>query len=138
MKNRIKQVIAGLAFSASFIVLSALAPSGPTYDLTWHTIDGGGGTSIGGTFELSGTAGQPDPVVSTGSGYELTGGFWSAFEQLPCPSDSDGNGVIDVEDLLDLLAAWGPCPGCPEDSDGNGVVDVEDLLDVLAGWGLCP
>ncbi|MCZ6836384.1 MAG: hypothetical protein O7G85_11475 [Planctomycetota bacterium] len=26
-----------------------------------------------------------------------------------CPSDSDGSGVVDVEDLLDLLAAWGPC-----------------------------
>ena len=30
------------------------------FDLSWHTIDGGGGYSVGGTFELNGTIGQPD------------------------------------------------------------------------------
>jgi parallel beta-helix repeat protein len=27
-----------------------------------------------------------------------------------CPSDSDGNGAVDVIDVMALLAAWGPCP----------------------------
>lgn len=26
-----------------------------------------------------------------------------------CPADMDGNGVVNVDDLLDLLAAWGDC-----------------------------
>ena len=30
------------------------------FNLTWFTVDGGGGTSSGGDFVLSGTAGQPD------------------------------------------------------------------------------
>ncbi|MHC4948140.1 MAG: S8 family serine peptidase, partial [Planctomycetota bacterium] len=50
------------------------------------------------------------------------------------PGDVNGDGVVDVSDLLDVLAAWGPCPGCPEDTNGDGVVDVTDLLQVLADW----
>ena len=28
----------------------------------------------------------------------------------PCPTDSNGDGTVNVTDLLALLAAWGPCP----------------------------
>ena len=28
----------------------------------------------------------------------------------PCPGDTDGNGEVDVLDLLNVIAAWGPCP----------------------------
>jgi hypothetical protein len=49
--------------------------------------------------------------------------------------DTNGDGVVDVTDLLAVLAAWGlPCDGCPEDVDGDNDVDVNDLLDVLANW----
>ena len=37
------------------------------------------------------------------------------------------------EDLLAILAAWGPCEGCPADVTGDGRVDVEDLVIVLRG-----
>lgn len=50
-------------------------------------------------------------------------------------ADLNGDGVVNVPDLLALLAAWGPCSGCPEDLDGNGIVDVLDLLQLLANWG---
>ena len=38
--------------------------------------------------------------------------------------------------LLILLAAWGECPATPciGDLDGNGVVDVADLLLLLSNW----
>jgi hypothetical protein len=55
----------------------------------------------------------------------------------PCPADFDGNGMVDFQDLLSLLAEWGPCVDCPEDIDGNGLVDFQDLLEVLATWGDC-
>jgi hypothetical protein len=54
----------------------------------------------------------------------------------PC-GDIDGDGQVDVADLVAILAAWGPCVGCPEDLDGDGVVDVADLLVVLGTWGPC-
>ena len=44
---------------------------------------------------------------------------------------------VDVQDLLMVLADWGPCvPGdlCSADTDLNGAVDVTDLLEVLASW----
>ncbi len=52
--------------------------SAQTYSIDWHKIAGGGGTSSGGNYTLSGTIGQPDAgVAMTGGSYSLTGGFWS-------------------------------------------------------------
>src|SRR6185503_17568854 len=48
------------------------------YTIAWFTIDGGGGTSTGGVFSVSGTIGQPDAGgPMTGGNYSLTGGFWA-------------------------------------------------------------
>ena len=54
-----------------------------------------------------------------------------------CPADVTGDGVVDVLDLLAVLAAWGSAGGGGEDITGDGVVDVLDLLEVLAAWGPC-
>jgi hypothetical protein len=54
-----------------------------------------------------------------------------------CPADVDGDGEVGFQDLLLVLAAWGPCPGCPEDVDGDGEVGFPDLLILLADWGPC-
>jgi len=48
------------------------------YSIDWYKVAGGGGTSIGGTYAVSGTIGQPDaggPL--SGGNYSVTGGFWS-------------------------------------------------------------
>ena len=47
-----------------------------TFDLSWHTVDGGGGTSSAASFELSGTIGQTDAGTLAGGTFELAGGFW--------------------------------------------------------------
>ncbi|TVQ56910.1 MAG: hypothetical protein EA377_01615 [Phycisphaerales bacterium] len=59
---------------------------------------------------------------------------------VACVGDLTGDGVVNVFDLLELLAAWGPCDdpqNCPADLDGDGVVNVFDLLELLANWGVC-
>lgn len=48
--------------------------------------------------------------------------------------DLNADGVVGVDDLLQLLAAWGDCPGCVEDLDGDGFVGVDDLLAMLGAW----
>ncbi len=49
--------------------------------------------------------------------------------------DANGDGTVDFQDLVALLAAWGPCgPVCPEDLDGDGFVTFADILVVLANW----
>ena len=55
---------------------AALAQTGGDYDLSWNTIDSGGGSSSGGDYELNGVIGQPDAGAMTGANYELGGGFW--------------------------------------------------------------
>jgi CxxC motif-containing protein (DUF1111 family) len=55
----------------------------------------------------------------------------------PCPADSDCSGVVDVTDLLAILAAWGQ-PNSFLDLNGSGFVEVGDLLALLAAWGNCP
>ena len=55
-----------------------------------------------------------------------------------CLEDSTGDGLVDVNDLLALLAAFGQTCGdnsCLEDSTGDGLVDVNDLLALLAAFG---
>lgn len=69
--------------------LAVLAPfaAKSQYRIDWYTVDGGGGTSSGGAYSLSGTIGQADAEVVSlcsadgGPGcvnpsYELIGGFW--------------------------------------------------------------
>src|SRR6266705_3605561 len=57
-----------------------------SYSIDWFTIDGGGGTSTGGVYQVSGTIGQPDagPAMSGGN-FSLTGGFWSLISVAQTP-----------------------------------------------------
>jgi len=121
------------------VILAAAGPGGPTFHLTRSSIDGGGGLSSGGEFDLRGMVGQPDagPTL-TGGVFSLTGGFTAAPTMQACPADISGDGQINVTDLLGLLAAWGPNPGHPADINGDGQVNVTDLLALLAAWGICP
>jgi hypothetical protein len=54
----------------------------------------------------------------------------------PCPGDVDGDGRVDVTDLLAVISQWGGSGGSA-DVDGDGYVDVADLLIVIGNWGEC-
>ena len=69
MKKRILILMATLA---------TIAAAHAQYSVDWSTIDGGGGTSTGGVYSVSGTLGQPDAGgPMTGGQYSVTGGFWA-------------------------------------------------------------
>ena len=53
-----------------------------------------------------------------------------------CVEDVNGDGAVDVSDLLLVIGAWGASGGA-EDIDGSGTVDVSDLLMLIAAWGSC-
>jgi hypothetical protein len=59
-------------------------------------------------------------------------------DECQCVGDVDGSGSVTFDDLVLLLASWGPCDPCAEDLDGDGVVAFPDLLLLLAHWGPCP
>lgn len=53
-------------------------------------------------------------------------------------ADLNCDGVVNVSDLLMLLATWGACTDpndCPADLNNDQVVDISDLLILLATWG---
>jgi hypothetical protein len=76
--------------------------------------------------------GPADVLIGAGDG------LVRLYQGVAVPGDTNGDGVVDIEDLLFLLGVWGECPDppvlCPADFDGNGIVNVTDLLFLLAHW----
>jgi hypothetical protein len=77
-KKLVTLILAGiLALILAGVVLAAPL----AFDLSWWTVDGGGGTfSTGGDYTLGGTIGQPDAGVMQGGDYTLWGGLWGGGE----------------------------------------------------------
>lgn len=76
--TKMRRLTVLVAIALLLVASTALAQSGD-YDLSWFTVDGGGGkVSNGGSgYTLMGTAGQPEPGPAlTGGDYVLVGGFW--------------------------------------------------------------
>jgi hypothetical protein len=71
-----------LMISACLLAADASAQS---YSIDWHTIDGGGGTSTGGVYSVSGSIGQADAGGMSGGTYSLAGGFWSVIAAVQTP-----------------------------------------------------
>ena len=77
-------VLLGRSLWAAFVLLvcnSAFAQ----YSIDWFTVDGGGGTSSVGLYEISGTIGQPDAGSVSAGNYVIEGGFWTDLEAVPEP-----------------------------------------------------
>jgi len=83
MKTQIKLAVLGIfILPASF----CLQVQGQSYSIDWYKIAGGGGTSTGGTYQVSGTIGQPDASgAMTGGQYSLTGGYWAMINVVQMP-----------------------------------------------------
>ena len=56
-----------------------------SFSIDWFTIDGGGGTSTGGVFSVSGTIGQPDAGHMSGGNFTVDGGFWGIIGSIQTP-----------------------------------------------------
>jgi hypothetical protein len=65
-----------LGCACGLLALSLVAANARNLAVDWFTIDGGGGTSTGGVYSVSGTIGQPDAGHLSGGNFTLDGGFW--------------------------------------------------------------
>jgi hypothetical protein len=78
-----------MAVGKTILILSLLFPAvgfAQSYTIDWYKVAGGGGTSTGGTYQVSGTIGQPDASgAMTGGNYSLTGGFWALISVVQTP-----------------------------------------------------
>lgn len=67
-----------ILFIALVLPVMGLAQS---YSIDWYKVAGGGGTSTGATYSVSGTIGQPEAGAPMfGGNYSVTGGFWSLIQ----------------------------------------------------------
>ncbi len=72
-------------------------------------------------------------IVDRGSGAD--GQVFKIVPETPAPvADFNCDGVVNIEDLIELLSRWGKCAGCPQDLDGDGSVSITDLIQLLAQW----
>ena len=95
------------------------------YEIDWYTIDGGGGESAGGTYSLTGTAGQSDPGVMSGGDYVLSGGFWPGT--YGC--------IVGFTDLANFCAEWLMTDaGLDADLGGTQGVDFVDFSIFAYYW----
>ena len=68
------------------LLLAASAVQAQQYSIDWYKIAGGGGTSTGGVYAVSGTIGQHDAGGPMTNGqYSLTGGFWAIIAVVQTP-----------------------------------------------------
>ncbi len=105
--------------------------------IPWHTIDGGGGLSSGGSFSIAGTIGQPDAgQPMQGGSFSIRVGFW---EGLPadagcrCAADYNRDGGIDGSDIAAFFADWEDGAPCA-DVNQDGGVDGGDMELFFALW----
>jgi hypothetical protein len=109
------------------------APAFGQFTINWSTIAGGGGTTTGSAFSLSGTVGQPDaggPMI--GGAFSLSGGFWLAAAPV-CRPDINGDGQVNVADFLAFLSLYS-AGSARADVNGDGQINVADFLAFLAAY----
>ncbi len=68
------------------------------------------------------------------------GGMYKSYILRPVPAgDVNGDGAVDVDDLIAVILGWGVCPvpptACRADVNNSGTVDVDDLIIVILNWG---
>lgn len=106
--------------------------TGPTFPAPGTTIDLITAPSLNGQFDL----------VNAPCNFEVSYLFTRVQLTVNAPSlpgDANCDGLVNIEDLLDAIGSWGPCPdpcppSCPSDHDGDCAVGVNDLLIVLGNW----
>lgn len=118
------------------VLLTFTAAGFCDYRIVWSTIDGGGGTSSGGPYTLTGTIGQPDAAYLAGGPYELLAGFWTGGPLC----------IVNLEDFTQFAFYWlenscddanNWCGGA--DLNTSGAVDSDDFRILYEAWlNVCP
>ena len=73
--------------------------------------------------------------VTSAFSSDLNGNFIP--DECECSGDVDANGRVDVDDIIDVITAWGDTGDSAADLNNDGIVDAGDLVIVLAGYGSC-
>ncbi len=92
--------------------------------------------------DVRGVSADGRTVVGLGSHPSGEPEGWIATLPAACPADVNGDGAINVLDLIDLLLCFGQPANPPCDTadiNGDGATNVLDLIDLLLAFGTaCP
>ena len=129
-----KFVIPIFAIVALFFTGQATAQ----FEITSYSIDGGGGNSDGGAFEILGTIGQPESgTESSGGGFSMTGGFQPSQQDPLLLGDLNGDGIVDLLDIapfVDAIFSTDYVPAADINQDGTvDLLDVAPFVAILTG-----
>jgi hypothetical protein len=122
--------------------------AGPWFEIASHETNGGldwrsseitgdeiaaAGAALSAAMRLRFTAYDDDPPSIVEAGVD---GVRATIVDCPgIPGDADGDGFVNVDDIVAVVLAWGPCPPpCPEDLDGSGAVDIDDIVIVVLNF----
>ena len=68
------------------LLAASISSQAQNYSVEWYEIAGGGGTSTGGVYSVSGTIGQHEASGTlAGGNYSVTGGFWALINVVQTP-----------------------------------------------------
>ena len=67
------------------LVVGVAIAGAQNYTIDWYTIGGGGGTSTGSVYAVSGTIGQPTVGTTSNRNFSVTGGFWALIGAVQMP-----------------------------------------------------
>jgi hypothetical protein len=136
--------------SGQYDVLSVTGAAGLAGELQIDACRGFVAPPIGQTFTILEAAGG----IAEGDAFDVLSPEWGSFSDSydyeagtatitveswpPCVvEDVNRDGTVSVNDLLQVLSEWGPCPDgpCPGDVSGDGAVGMADVLQLLQAWG---
>jgi hypothetical protein len=127
MRNR-KSIVGILTVVCVILLLPSFNLFAQNYSVDWFKIAGGGGTSTGGVYSVSGTIGQPDAAATmTGGNYSLTGGFWPG---ITVPSSTGGPTLFIQFSGGNVIISWSPA------TPGFVLEETTNLVSPL--WGPAP
>ena len=132
--HRVRHSLAGLAALGTVTVfLATVTVSAQNLEISWSTMDCGGGSAEAATLKIWDTVGQVDAEILQGGAFTFQGGFWSAFTPAGCDVDLDGD--CDAGDLSWIVTCHADGSGCtcPGDPDltRDGLVDGRDSQVIL-------
>jgi hypothetical protein len=133
-------IILLLVFPLLLLAVGAVRAAIEAYELTWFTVDVGGGNSQGGNYALSGTVAQPDAGPLSGGSYALSGGFWlpagKRIVYLPTLTRLYPAVFWETEPNNDNVSADGPlnfgveAHGFPNDTEDYFYFDLSQAADL--------
>lgn len=114
-------------FGGTLLFAGMLLVQAQPFGVDWHSIDGGGGTSTGGVFTVTGTIGQADAGTMSGGQFTLQGGFWPG---MIVPSTGETPTLFISRSGDSMVISWSPAaPG----------FQLEATADVAGGaWTAAP